>query len=234
MNPKNKTPTSFDRSHRQLSSTNSKSRREVNLTDVPIRVFRWGKVSAAKRTGAVARPRLRSAAAGFPREFAIRHKHLYRNIQVCSIFDSKLLGSWYFATHLLSLHSGSSEPHWVYDWKHLRHWQKLSSKCRSYLMGQNIVAVFGWDASAHLADQQKLWSPASHPPIETPLLFRDCSLCSYYGKCLKPIFLPYRNASRTSCCSTPANKAATERRPMMKDFKNLVNCFTICLTAVGH
>jgi len=86
---------------------------------------------------------------------------------------------WYFATQLLSLHSGSSEPHWVYDWKYLRHWKKLSNKYRSYLMGQNIVAVLGWDASAHLADQQKLWSPASHPPIETPLLFRDCSLCSY-------------------------------------------------------
>ena len=53
----------------------------MNLTDVPIRVFRWGKVSAAKRTGAVARPRLRSAAAGFPREFAIRqwHKHILKH-----------------------------------------------------------------------------------------------------------------------------------------------------------
>ena len=53
----------------------------MNLTDLPIRVFRWGKVSAAKRTGAVARPRLRSAAAGFPREFAIRqwHKHILKH-----------------------------------------------------------------------------------------------------------------------------------------------------------
>ena len=36
------------------------------IWQIPIKVLRCGNVSAAKRTGAVARPRLRSAAAGLP------------------------------------------------------------------------------------------------------------------------------------------------------------------------
>ena len=108
-----------------------------------------------------------------------------------------------------------------------------TSRCAP-LLKQIVEDDLLW--AAYRADQQKLWSPTSHPPIGMPLLLR--------GVCRVHIFLNQANVNVTyissieKCVShellVNPSQQSYKRRPMSEGMWTFKRRLTICLTTVGH